>query len=403
MAPKELLIVSLDVHKNTHYVHCECKNTGEYIAKDFSFPNSAPGFQRFFTEIQTRLKQNKISALAVVLEPTGPYWKPLAYAAVARDWPLYLVSTEQVYHQRIADDPGASKIDTLDPRTIAKLFRDGKAFPARLLQGVFLQMRRLHREYMDLTKKLAREKIQIRCLLSEVNPEFTSFFANPFGKIAMAVLNTAPTPQMIHALGIDKLTAIFKSHGNGIIGRRKALKLLTLMESSIAVPDKTTVPLLKRTVERVYVYQEQINNVADSLTLLAKPWIAKLTSIEGIDQRPAARFIAELGDISVFKSPKSLVSMAGIAPKAWASGTSVKKKTRISKKGNPYLRTIIYFMALSCIRKNTPLKAYYNHLLAKDKPKMVAIIAIARKLLHVIYHVLNNQPYMPEKIGSGSK
>ena len=62
-------------------------------------------------------------------------------------------------------------------------------------------------------------------------------------------------------------------------------------------------------------------------------------------------------------------------------------------------------MALSCIRKNTPLKSYYHLLIAKDKPKMVAVIVIARKLLHVIYHVLNNnnKPYMLEKPGTGSK
>jgi len=251
----DIFVVSLDIHKKVHYAHCELKSSGKTIGKDFSFPNSAAGFTTFFNQVHSRLKELTNHSVAVVVEPTGPYWKPLGYAVINKGWPLYLVSPEQVYHQRIADDPAASKLDKLDPKTIAKLFRDGKATPARLPMGVFRELQRLHREYLDLTKKLAREKIQIKSLLSEVNPEFTSFFSNIFGKIALAILSTAPTPPEIVALGIENLTSLFLKCGNGITGKRKAQKLINLMQSSIAVPNKAALPLLNRTLQRVSLYR----------------------------------------------------------------------------------------------------------------------------------------------------
>jgi transposase len=397
----DILVVSLDIHKKVHYVHCELKNSAKIIGKDFSFSNSAHGFSTFFSEVQDRFRHTTAESIAVVLEPTGPYWKPIGYAIINKGWSLYIVSPEQVYHQRIADDPAASKLDKLDPKTIAKLFRDGKASPARLPQGAFKELQKLHREYLDLTKKLAREKIQLKSLLAEINPEFASFFSNIFGKIALAILCAAPTPPEIINLGNKKLTEIFKKHGNGIIGRKKAEKLLTLMQSSIAVPNKSAISLLERTLKRVTLYRSQIQDVADSLISMAYPWASMLIAIEGIDIRPASRFIAELGEPTTIRSPKALVKLAGLSPKEFKSGSSVNKKSIISKKGNPFLRTIAYYMAISCIKRNHRLSQYYKHLISKDKPKMVAVCAVARKLLLVIYHVLHNQPYIPEKIGIG--
>lgn len=397
----DILVVSLDVHKKIHFAHCELKSSAKSIGKDFSFPNSASGFNTFFSEVNNRLHHTLIKSVAVVLEPTGPYWKPIGYAVINRGWPLYIVSPEQVYHQRIADDPSASKLDKLDPKTIAKLFRDGKATIARLPQGTFRELQKLHREYIDLTKKLAREKIQLKSILAEVNPELASFFSNVFGKIALAILSTAPTPPEILALGIERLTAIFKKHGNGIIGRKKAEKLINLMKSSIAVPQKSAVSLLDRTLQRVSIYRTQIQDVADSLINMAYPWASRLTTIDGVNIRPACRFVAELGDPSSIHSSKALVKLAGLIPKEFRSGSSIHKKAIISKKGNPYLRTIAYYMAISCVKRNHRLSQYYKHLISKGKPKMVAICAVARKLLMIIYHVLHNEPYVPEKVGVG--
>jgi transposase len=400
------LIVSLDVHKSTHRAHFEIKETVQTIGKDFSFPNSIEGFNLFFKEVNLRIKSSKVEASAFVMEPTGHFWKNLGYAIEAKGYPLYLVSTEQVYHQRIADDPANSKNDLKDPLTIAKVFRDKskKAVKARLYYGIYRQLNKASRERLDLSKKLSREKIQLRAILQEINPEFLSFFSSPLGKIAKAVLRNCPTPHLIRKYTIERLAKLFKTYGNGIIGRRKAERLYRHMSKSIGVKEDNQSHLnyLSRTLDRIESYQRQIEEITKEILELAKDTNHNLVSIPGIEPIHAALLVAEIGDISTIYHPKALVKLAGIVPKEWSSGESVKKRPHIGKKGNPFLRTHLYRATLSCLRHNSELLAYYNHLLAKDKPKMVCVFAVANKLLRIIYRVWKDKrPYDPTLVGQG--
>lgn len=402
------LIVSMDVHKSNHRVHFEIKETQEIIGHDFTFTNDYAGFSLLFTEVDSRAKRTHSNIIAFVMEPTGHFWKSLGYAIEQKGYPLYFVSPEQVFHQRIADKPGASKDDFKDPITIAKLFRDNKVFKARLFKGVSRQLNKLNRERISLSRKLSKEKIQLRALIQELNPELLSFFSNPLGKISKAVLQYCPAPEQICSLGINKLTQLFKTYGNNIIGRKKAEKLLNLMKNSISVKDSNSSHLLvlKYQLKRIDFYQKQINQITLELIHIFKSeypeQLHNITTIPGIESIIAAGIVAEIGDIKTIQSPKALVSMAGIHVKDWISGSSIHKKSHISKKGNPFLRTLIFRAALSCIRNNLQLKSFYEHLLSKEKKRIPAVIAVARKLLTIIYHILkNNQEYNPDLVGTG--
>jgi len=82
-----------------------------------------------------------------------------------------------------------------------------------------------------------------------------------------------------------------------------------------------------------------------------------------------------------------------------ASGTSVHKKVRISKHGNAHLRRALYMPALVAIRHQPNLRAFYQHLRDRGKPKMVALIAVMRKLLHAIYGMFKHQkPFDGSKV-----
>jgi len=82
--------------------------------------------------------------------------------------------------------------------------------------------------------------------------------------------------------------------------------------------------------------------------------------------------------------------------------SSVYKKSRISKVGNAHLRRALYMPALVAIRHQPHLRAFYQHLRAQVKPKMVALIAVMRKLRHGIYGMFKHQqPLMaPSSIAS---
>jgi len=80
-----------------------------------------------------------------------------------------------------------------------------------------------------------------------------------------------------------------------------------------------------------------------------------------------------------------LVSYSGLDIKEKQSGTSVKGKPRISKKGNRHLRKAMYMPALTAIRNDEHFKAIFVRLLSKHGIKMKAAVAVQRKLLELIY------------------
>lgn len=118
-----------------------------------------------------------------------------------------------------------------------------------------------------------------------------------------------------------------------------------------------------------------------------------LTSIKGIGPTTAARILGELPHITSFKSADQVVAYAGLSVQHRDSGSSVRKKPKLSKIGNAHLRTALYFPAISAIRYNPIIKAQAERLRAKGKLPMEIIGAAMRKLLRLVYGVLKSRQY----------
>lgn len=115
-----------------------------------------------------------------------------------------------------------------------------------------------------------------------------------------------------------------------------------------------------------------------------------LTSIPGIGDSTAFKLLAEIRDITVFDSASQLAAFAGLTPRQRTSGTSVRGKTRLSKRGSARLRSALYFPALVAQRHNPILRIFAQRLLAAGKPKMAVVVAVMRKLLHLVYGILTS-------------
>ncbi len=113
--------------------------------------------------------------------------------------------------------------------------------------------------------------------------------------------------------------------------------------------------------------------------------VEKLLTIKGVGILTIATIIAETLGFQFVKNVKQLASYAGYDVVQRESGTSVKGKTRISKKGNRYIRNALYFPAMVACRYNENLKKTYLRIIENKPSKMVGQIAIQRKLLILIY------------------
>jgi transposase len=117
----------------------------------------------------------------------------------------------------------------------------------------------------------------------------------------------------------------------------------------------------------------------------------QLDSIPGIGSTSAIALLGELSLLAAGLEVGQWVASAGLDPREYSSGTSVRKQTRISKAGNRHLRRALYMPALVAVRHDPHLRAFYQHLLARGKQKLQALVAVMRKLLHAIFGMFQHR------------
>jgi transposase len=122
-----------------------------------------------------------------------------------------------------------------------------------------------------------------------------------------------------------------------------------------------------------------------------------LDSIPGIAETTAALLLAEITDITQYRSARQVAAYAGLVPRERQSGSSVRGRTRLSKIGNARLRRALYFPAITALRCSPFFQSWAAGLQARGKSKMSVICAVMRKLVHLAYGVLKNgKPFDPE-------
>ena len=109
-----------------------------------------------------------------------------------------------------------------------------------------------------------------------------------------------------------------------------------------------------------------------------------LETIYGVGWYTAATVVAEFGDLSLFERREDVVAAAGLNPVIRTSGRSVEKRPHISKRGNVFVRRSLYLAAMASIRGDNMFSHMHACLVGRGKKKMVALVAVMRKLLTVM-------------------
>ena len=145
---------------------------------------------------------------------------------------------------------------------------------------------------------------------------------------------------------------------------------------------------LRRSVRSLESAIAKLSRAADKI-LAATPELERrfrlLQSTPGIGTVSALQLLGELALVPANCDVRQWVAYAGLDPRHYESGTSVHQKTRISKVGNRHIRRALYLPALTATRCAPQVRAFYLHLQARGKCKMVALVAVMRKLLHAIF------------------
>lgn len=313
-----VMVVGVDIAKATFAAARWDDGAGHILG---TFPNTAAGMDAFAGRLGSEDGAGDAQGIRLVLEPTGGYELALACFAVRHGWQ---VSTPNPRHVRDwAKSQGRrAKTDAQDALLLARYGAEQPIRPWRPLPGPVSELEGLLRRRDDLEQLLHQER------------------------------NRAP-----HAsLRPQGAEAVVASVAQVIAGLEAALHTI---EQAIdghmrAHPTLRDQARLLRTVPGVGE-----RNVLWLLVLMHR-W-QTLTEGQG--------------------HSKGLVAYVGLDPRPFESGGRVRRRASISRMGAAQMRRRLFMSAFGGVRGNNALRGFYQRLVGRGKPKMVALIAAARKVL----------------------
>jgi len=268
--------------------------------------------------------------LHYVMEATGVYYEPLAYHLNKLKKTVHVVLPNKVAHFSKSLNV-KSKTDDIDARVISILGCQRQLFDWTPPAPIFKKLKSFCRLY----KSLQHDKTQSQNRLKQLECAF------------------------------EPLKEALKIHKQSIKTLDKQLKAI----------EKQMEDLLRSDIE-----------------IWSK--VEKLLTIKGIGLKTIAIVIGETQGFALIKNQRQLVSYCGYDVVRRESGSSIKGKTRISKKGNSNIRSAMYFPAMVASRFNPEMKKTYERLIKNKPSKKIGLVAIQRKLLVLLYTLWKkDEPY----------
>lgn len=224
-------------------------------------------------------------------------------------------------------------------------------------------------------------------------PEYDAIFSNMFGKASLAVLSKCPLPEDIAHLRQSTLEKVIVEASHGRSGSNQASKIKQKAKTSIgfclgsaaaSFEIKSYISQIEFLLARACEADDKIAKLLDSIE-------PSILTVPGISHTTEAQIVAEIGDAARFKNVAAIVSYANINPSINQSAKFELKGGSITKRGSPYLRRALCFAAQGACRLDPGLRAFCDKKRSEGKRHRVAVMAVARKLCHIIYAILQDQ------------
>ncbi len=302
-----------------------------------SFANEQAGFEQMQRQLEQAVAPE--ATIHLVLEPSGGYELALVAFARQQGWAVSLPNPWQV--RRWAEGRGyRAKTDRVDARLLAEFGADQQPTPQGELPEAVATLDELLRRKQSLEKMLRQERNRQHSLAQR--PHLPEAVAQSLTQVIEALEQALAEIEAEIAAQIRQDEAVWQ--------------MRTLLLTVAGVGEKTVLPLL------VFLYRWEVRTHGQ-------------------------------GDA------KGLTAFSGLDPAPFQSGKSVHKRTRISKKGDGRLRAALVAAVRGGIRaQDSPLVHFYRRLLGRHKPKLVAQVAAARKILVWSWAVFQQRtPFDPAK------
>lgn len=328
----------------------------------------------------------------VVLEATSDYWRPFYYLLEARGVPVWLVNARDVKNV-----PGRPKTDKLDSVWLAKLNERGMLRPSFVPPSEIRQLRDYTRLRSDLIGDRSRQVQRLEKLLEDALIKLSAVASDIMGVSGRLMLDALIAgerdPKTLaelakgrlrvkHAALVEALTGRFDEH------HAELAELLLAQVDGLSAQIERLDERIEQLIADLPAAQSPPEPAGDASAGPPRYLAAvdRLDEITGVGRHAAQVIIAEVGlSMAIFPTAGHLVSWAKVCPRALQSGA----RTRPGKTGHGdgYLKAVLGEAAMSAARTNTFLGARYRRLV-KRVGKGKALVAIARSILVIVWHLL---------------
>lgn len=387
-----MFIVGIDIAKHTHQASV-MNSDGSIVGKSIKISNTSSGFEAFIAKLKDI--DPDLSNFEFGMESTGHYWLNIYTHLSDLGCTVHVINPVQsdalrgLYIRQ-------TKNDVKDSAIIADVIRIGRYCETTVSDDKMLALRDLTRQRFYLVDMISDLKRKSLTLIDRIFPEYPKLFSDTFGSTSLELLANCNTPEDILAIDTDKLAEMLSTASKGRFKREKAEKIKAAAQNSFGAllcTDSTSF-MLKQFVEQIKFLENQLDELNEMISERLAEFNSPITSITGIGETLGASILSEIGDISRFESADKLAAFAGIDPTVSQSGNFLGTKNKMSKRGSPYLRRAIWLAASAAILHDPAIKAFYDRKKAQGKHHYVCVGYICRKMINIIFSVLNSgQPY----------
>lgn len=371
------IVCGLDVHKDSVFVCLLSENGDKFEAK---YGVLTPELE----ELHQLLLNHGVTD--VTMESTSIYWHPI--------WRILedIKGLKLVNPYFIKQLPGR-KSDVRDAAWIAEctmkdLIR-GSFVPAPLVQ----RMRQYNRRIFDLNKEKVYKLTKLDALLQRCNIRISNYVSSTDSKsykevvklLSQGETDAAQLSKVIHGRTVNR------------VGKDVIIAALT------GVVSEVDIDLIRQYREEIELDDRHLQECQEKLTAICQKEFPKefknLQSIPGVKERSATSILSEIGaDMKMFITASALVSWCGLKPRNEESAGKIKSR-RITH-GNKYIRKTMIECAWGASRTQDCFysKFSYTQTVVRRKNAMKVKVAIARKMLIAVWHVINEGiPYLDYK------
>jgi transposase len=375
--------IGIDIGAESHVIAIVDAGGG-VLLKPAPFSEDAEGYAK----LRTLLGSPDDTLCA--MEATGHYWQNLFAFLAAEGYQIALLNPLRT-HRFAGEDLRRAKTDAIDAVGIARFAQQKRPAVTPLPDEATLELRELVRLRDRLVQDMGDRVRQLHRTLDLTFPEFPRLVPDLSSYKATSLLLGFPTGAAFRQ-GSAKTVADIKYDGRHRIGDELAAALCELAGRSVGRHDGPSYRLQTRyACEDIATLRERIKSLDGNIQRsLDKHRVGRLlTTIDGIGPNTAARMVAEV-DLHAFRDAGALAAYVGVAPSVNQSGKRMPQRGSINSIGHAKLRAKLWMPTLQALQKNAWLRRFYDGLVARGKPKKLAVVAAMRKLLTAMLSVAHS-------------